>query len=266
MTLPALFIAHGSPALALEDNDYTQFLTHLGRKIKTPRAIVIFSAHWDQPVQHITDDKLHETLHDFYGFPEPLYNIEYPVRGDSEVVTQVEQLFKKSNLPYQKVQGRGLDHGAWVILRTMYPDANIPVVELSIDSRRSPKEQYDIGAMLSSLREQDVLIIGSGGLVHNLRMVRHMEGPQDFAAQFDDWIGEQLAEWNTNHLFGYEKKAPNARLAVPAYGTEHIAPFFYAMGAADNGRKAKKLFQMYQMGSISLNVWSFGNSEELIVL
>lgn len=257
MTLPALFIAHGSPMMALENNEYTRFLERLGQELPTPKGIAVFSAHWDDADQRMTGDQQHQTMHDFYGFPEEMYQLTYPAPGSAELTARISACFEAGNLHAKTVTGRGLDHGAWVVLKKMYPAADIPVIALSVDSKRSPKEQYDIGAMLSELRQEGILIIGSGGLVHNLRMIHESEEPDNWAVEFDEWIAEQLASWNLPSLFNYDKKAPHARHAVPSYGMEHFVPLFYAMGAADNGRKAKRLFQSYQYGSLSLNCWSF---------
>lgn len=259
MTLPALFIAHGSPLLSVESSDYTQFLNQLGERLPAPKAIVVFTAHWDCPVPSVTMDENHRTLHDFYGYPSAMYNIQYPAVGQTEIANEICALFSRSNLPYQPVLGRGLDHGVWVPLLHMYPDANIPVIAVSVDSLRSPQEQYDIGRMLEQLRHDHVLIIGSGGTVHNLRMLAQDDEPQDWAIEFDDWLGERLQQWNTRELFQYDKKAPHARTAVPSYGMEHIAPLFYAMGTADMSRTARRLFQSYPHGTLSLNCWQFGN-------
>ncbi len=136
---------------------------------------------------------------------------------------------------------------------------SIPVVELSVDSKRSPSEQYAIGAMLKELRQENVLIIGSGGLVHNLRMLGQTETPDEWAVEFDDWVAEKLEGWKLGELFEYDKKAPHVRQAVPSYGVEHFIPLFYAMGAADDDRRAKRLFQDYQYGNLSLNCWMFGS-------
>ncbi|MDO7907554.1 class III extradiol ring-cleavage dioxygenase [Paenibacillus sp. JX-17] len=261
MTLPALFVAHGSPALAVEDNAYTSFLGELGTKLPRPRGIVVFSAHWDSPDQRLTVDESHETLHDFYGFPEEVYRVNYPAKGDAALSDEIARLFSEHNLPYQPILGRGLDHGAWVVLKHMYPDADIPVILLSVDSRRSPEEQYEIGRMLAALRDQDILVVGSGGLVHNLRLLSRENEPLEWAEQFDQWIEEQLQSWNLKNLFNYAKKAPHALEAVPSYAAEHFIPFFYALGTADRERQAKKLYQEYQLGSLSLNCWAFGGSE-----
>lgn len=260
MAQPALFIAHGAPTLAIESNDYTNFLRQLGQEtLEPPAAVVILSAHWDSPVQLVTEDEVHKTIHDFYGFPEELYRIRYEAPGIPELSREIGSLFKTGNLPFQTVAGRGLDHGAWVILKAMFPAAHVPVVALSVDSTRTPAEQYAIGKLLADLRQRNVLIIGSGGLVHNLRLLnRSGEEPSPWAVLFDEWIGEQLTGWNLRALFDYDKKAPHAREAVPPYATEHFAPLMYAMGAADSDRRARKLFQDYEYGSLSLNCWRFG--------
>lgn len=135
-----------------------------------------------------------------------MYNIQYPAVGQTEIANEICALFSRSNLPYQPVLGRGLDHGVWVPLLHMYPEANIPVIAVSVDSLRSPQEQYDIGRMLEQLRHDHVLIIGSGGTVHNLRMLAQDDEPQDWAIEFDDWLGERLQQWNTRELFQYDKK------------------------------------------------------------
>ncbi|GAK41733.1 DODA-type extradiol aromatic ring-opening family dioxygenase [Paenibacillus shunpengii] len=258
MTLPALFIAHGSPTLVIEDNNYTAFLRELGASLPVPKGIALFSAHYDEPVQSLSVDEFHTTMHDFYGFPKEMYKIEYPAPGDPELSMRIGQLMAAQNLPYKLVTGRGLDHGAWVILRHMYPEANIPVVSLSVDSMRSEQEQYRIGCMLEPLRHEDILVIGSGGLVHNLRKLSPDSEPAAWAAEFDEWLTLKLEEWNLRDLYDYEKKAPNAQDAVPSYASEHFAPLFYAMGAADKERRAQKRFQAYQYGSLSLNCWQFG--------
>lgn len=255
MKLPAFFIAHGSPMLALEDNDYTRFLQRLGSDLGKPRGIVVFSAHWDSPEQLITVDAQHETQHDFYGFPEEMYELEYPAPGDPELSSRISALFRDGNLAHQPVLGRGLDHGVWVILNKMFPEADIPVVALSVDSLRSPEEQYHIGRLLAPLRGEGILLIGSGGLVHNLRLLKQDDQPEPWAMDFDRWIAEKLQAWDLPSLFAYEKQAPYVREAVPAYGKEHFIPLFYVMGAADEGRRAQLMIQAYQYGTLSLNCW-----------
>ncbi|NGM83982.1 dioxygenase [Paenibacillus sp. 7124] len=257
MKTPSFFIAHGSPLLALEDNEYTRFLEQLGEDLPRPRAIVVFSAHWDSPQQQLTADERYEAQHDFYGFPEDMYRLTYPAPGDPELSRRISELFKSHNLPHQPVAGRGLDHGVWVILRKMFPLADVPVIAMSVDSLRSPKEQYEIGRMLSPLREEGVLFIGSGGLVHNLRLLIHSDEPEEWALSFDAWVSETLESRNLQELFQYDKKAPHAREAVPSYGKEHFVPLFYVLGTAAGGTKAQRMFQAYQYGTLSLNCWKF---------
>lgn len=257
MKLPSFFIAHGSPLLAIEDNEYTRFLERLGQDLGSPRGIVVFSAHWDSPEQLLTVDVQHETQHDFYGFPEEMYTLTYPAMGDPALSRRISELFTNNNLSHQPILGRGLDHGVWVILKKMFPQANIPVVALSVDSLRSPEEQYNIGRMLASLREEGILLIGSGGLVHNLRLLSEKDQPEPWAVDFDDWLAKGLESWDLPSLFAYEKKAPHVRDAVPSYGREHFVPLFYVMGTADADRRAELMIQEYQYGTLSLNCWKF---------
>ncbi|GGA52102.1 DODA-type extradiol aromatic ring-opening family dioxygenase [Paenibacillus physcomitrellae] len=260
MTMPSLFIAHGSPMLALEDSAYTAYLQRLGRRLPVPKAIAIFSAHWDDPQQLLTDADRYEAIHDFYGYPEELYQIRYSIPGDRKIAYEVQNLFQQSNLKFKTVPDRGLDHGAWVVLRRLYPDAEIPALELSIDSKRSPMEQYEIGKMLAALRDKGVLIIGSGALVHNLRLSGD-NGPVPQVEAFDQWVSDKISQWNLSELFRFDKLAPNVRDAVPSYAAEHFCPLFYAMGAADNERTAKRLFQDRRPGALNLDVWQFGGTD-----
>lgn len=255
MKLPAFFIAHGSPLLVQEDNEYTRFLERLGHDLGKPRAVVVFTAHWDSPEQLLTADDQHEAKHDFYGFPQEMYSLTYPAPGDPELSRQISELFHRHNLTHRTVTGRGLDHGVWVILKKLFPAADVPVIALSVDSLRSPKEQYNIGRMLAPLREEGVLFIGSGGLVHNLRLLKEDDQPEAWAQEFDAWVAKGLQSWDLPVLFDYEKKAPHIRDAVPTYGKEHFIPLFYAMGTADEGRQAQLMIQAYQYGTLSLNCW-----------
>ena len=259
--LPSLFIAHGSPTLAIENNEYTQYLNLLGQTISKPKAAIVFSAHWLAPVQKVSNVKEFETIYDFGGFPEEMYQIIYPAKGDKDVTIEIIDLFNKYGISYRIDENRGLDHGAWVILRMLYPNAEIPVISMSVNPNLSPEEQYKIGKSLSKLREKDILIIGSGGTVHNLRALQWSQ-PNGAAAQwavdFDNWLANQLGEWDLASLFKYDSLAPAAQLAVPPYGNEHFVPIFYAMGAADNEKKAKLLHCSYQYGSLSHSVWQFG--------
>lgn len=259
--MPSLFIAHGSPTLAIEDNEYTQFLSTLGHSSPKPKAIILFSAHWLSPTQKVGSVENYETIHDFYGFPEEMFQIAYPAKGNREIAIEVVELFKEQGISFRIDETRGLDHGAWVVLRMLYPNADIPVISMSVNPNLSPKEQYKIGQSLSKLREKDILIIGSGGTVHNLRAVKWRQpfgNADQWAVDFDNWIADCINKWDLDSLFQYERLAPNAELAVPPHGNEHFIPIFYAMGAADNEKKAKLLHRSYQYGNLSHSVWQFG--------
>ena len=259
--LPSLFIAHGAPLLAIENNEYTQFLNQLGRTLPRPKAIVLFSAHWESNMQQVSSVEDYRTIYDFGGFPEALYKIEYPAKGNHDITKEITQLFTSQGVSYEVDASRGLDHGAWVVLRMLYPDADIPVISMSVNPNLSPAEQYQIGKSLAGLREKDVLIIASGGTVHNLRALNWDKdltgGIDDWALAFDEWLARHLKNWDVDSLFNYQSLAPTANLAVPPYGTEHFIPIFYALGAADNGKKAELLHRSYRYGSLSHSVWQF---------
>ncbi len=259
--LPSFFIAHGSPLLAIEDNAYTQFLSGLGKAIARPKAIVIFSAHWESDIQILTNVEEYSTIHDFGGFPEELYRIVYPAKGDKQLDQEVESLLDKQGIHFQVDTKRGLDHGSWVILRLLYPEADIPVVSMSVNPHSTPEEQYKIGKALSQLRSKDVLIICSGGTVHNLRALnweKEDDEVDDWALNFDEWLAGCLRNWDLTALFKYHSLGPSAKLAVPPYGVEHFIPLFYAMGAADDARTASLLQRSYKYGNLSHSVWQFG--------
>jgi 4,5-DOPA dioxygenase extradiol len=258
--MPALFVAHGSPQMAIEDNLYTQFLNQLGKTLGKPRAIVLFSAHWEAPMQHVSDVDAYEMIYDFWGFPDSLYQIRYPAKGHHALAEEIESLLIEHGVPFNRESKRGLDHGAWVVLRLMYPNADIPVIAMSVNPALTSEEQYQIGMALSSLRAKDVLIIGSGGTVHNLRALRFDDNGKidDWAIDFDEWLSENLLSWNLPSLFYYLTVAKAAKFAVPPHGTEHFIPIFYAMGAADDVQKAKLLHRSYRFGNLSQSVWQFG--------
>ncbi|MCI0184456.1 DODA-type extradiol aromatic ring-opening family dioxygenase [Sulfoacidibacillus ferrooxidans] len=257
--IPTLFIAHGAPLLAIEDNDYTQFLNQLGQKMTRPKAVVLFSAHWETGIQKVSEVKDYETIYDFGGFPNELYQIRYPAKGDHKTVQEIKNFFTENGIPFESETKRGLDHGAWIVLRLLYPNADIPVIAMSVNPCLTPEQQYKIGQSLRTLRANNILVIGSGGTVHNLRAVQFQENQiNDWALQFDQWLEKHLMKWDLDSLYQYDTLAPNASLAVPPHGNEHFIPIFYAMGAADEVRKATLLHRSYRYGNLSHSVWQFG--------
>ncbi|NHM32846.1 DODA-type extradiol aromatic ring-opening family dioxygenase [Neobacillus terrae] len=258
--MPSLFIAHGAPMLAIENNEYTQFLNQLGKTLPRPKAIVLFSAHWESPVQKVSKVDEYSTIYDFGGFDPALNSIKYPAKGNEHITEEIINLFTENNIPYDIDTNRGLDHGAWVVLRLLYPNADIPVISMSVNPSLTPAEQYQIGKSLSDLRANDVLIIASGGTVHNLRILNWADNGQvdPWAEEFENWLSSSLGEWDTEALFDYDTLAPFAEYAVPQYGREHFIPIFYAMGAADDSQKATLLHRSYRYGNLSHSVWLFG--------
>jgi 4,5-DOPA dioxygenase extradiol len=260
--LPALFISHGAPTLVLEHDKYTNFLKQLSATIGRPKGIVLFSAHWTSRMQEISARATHELLYDFSGFPRELYEVQYPATGDLELVHRIEQSFDTLGVRFSENHARGLDHGAWVPLKILYPGAQVPIVALSVDPQLSPNEQYGIGVALSHLRRDDILIIGSGGTTHNLMKLHWNDGTGDrvdsWALDFEEWLLHTVNTWDTTSLFDYRHCAATADLAVPTFGTEHFAPLLYAMGAAGLADpQGKRLYLDFQFGNLSRSVWAF---------
>lgn len=252
--VPSLFLAHGSPMLALEQDEYTKFLVDIGEKIK-PKAIVIFTAHWESDVISISyTDGVYETIYDFYGFPDELYAIRYPAKGSTQIAQLVKERFQKQGIPVQFNTTRGLDHGSWTLLSRIYPYAEIPVVQISVNPSLSPKEQFDIGQTIQSLGKEDILVIGSGVTVHNLRRL-HWEQtkPESWAVEFDDWIIEQTTKGDIDTLCNYENLAPHADLAVPT--KEHFVPLLITMGSGT--QKTKVIHRSYKYGTLSYLCFQF---------
>lgn len=257
MALPALFVAHGAPTLAVEDSAYAQFLRQLGEMLERPRALVVFTAHWLHPTQQVSGAAQYQLIYDFFGFPEELYRLTYSAKGDPELARSIADRLAQEGIPCSLDDERGLDHGVWVPLSLLYPRADIPVVALSVNPSLPPAEQYRIGRALASLRAEGVLVIGSGGTVHNLRALDWAATEAEaWAVQFDDWLARRLSAWDLPSLFRYKVLAPHAEWAVPT--AEHFVPLLVAMGAADDARRAERLYQAYAYGSLSLSCWRFG--------
>lgn len=254
--VPALFIAHGMPTLVLETTPYTKCLRNLGLLLPKPKGIAIFSAHWENPVQLISNTTKWETLHDFFGFPDSLYELNYPASGDLVLSMEIERLLTGEGIRCELHHRKGLDHGVWSISRLLYPAADIPIVALSVNPKLVPEEQYRIGKALLSLRQEGIMIIGSGGTVHNLSKLEwETEGAESWAVRFDHWLADKISVWDLEALFDYERRAPSAAKAAPS--KEHLVPLFISMGSADQYQSARLLHQQYQYGTLSLSAWMF---------
>jgi 4,5-DOPA dioxygenase extradiol len=255
--LPVLFIGHGSPMNALEVNDYTRMLQTLSMSITQPKVILCISAHWLTEGTWLTHMGNPKTIHDFYGFPRELFDIIYPAPGSPETAELVKSCITTSKVQLDDISW-GLDHGTWAIMRHIYPDANIPVVQLSIDINQPAQYHYQIGQQLRVLRNQGVLIIGSGNIVHNLAKIiwHNKPTPYDWAIEFDDWVKNKILNRDISALTMEYKNFIAGQLSVPT--SDHYFPLMYALGAMDDADKISFIFEEIQNGSISMRSICFG--------
>ena len=259
MSLPALFISHGSPMLAIDDSPARRFLLELGRTLPRPKAVIVASAHWESMGGVAVGLASHpETIHDFGGFPEALFEIQYPARGAPETAARAAALLEQAGFAVKRSATRGLDHGAWVPLRLMYPEADIPAAQVSLRRGGSPAEHERMGKAMARLREEDVLIIGSGSLTHNL--YEFHGGPIEadvpsWVSDFDEWMHSELENNQRESLLDYRARAPFAERNHPT--EEHLLPLFVAMGAAGDAPKAERLHASYEYGVLAMDAYAF---------
>lgn len=251
--LPALFIGHGSPMNALEDNRYTQSWQKLAASINKPKAILVISAHWFTRGTAVTAMDQPKTIHDFGGFPQALFDIRYPAPGDPELVERIKAMLAPIPVILDKTEW-GLDHGTWEVLIRMYPDADIPVIQLSMDGIQSNLYHYQLGQKLTKLREEGVLIVGSGNVVHNLRAANWsgQAAPFDWALRFNQFVKDNLndkRDGEVHALVNYENH-PDAQLACPT--SEHYLPLLYVLGAWDKQESITVAVEGIEMGSLSM--------------
>ena len=267
--MPVLFLGHGSPMNAIEDNPYrrswqalgAEFGSHSGAKYPTPQLILCISAHWLTRGWQFTAMDKPKTIHDFGGFPQALFDQQYPAPGAAAMVKEISQSIATPTIGLDTYEW-GLDHGSWSVLKPMFPDATIPVVQLSMDYERPAAEHFALGRELAKLRELGVLIVGSGNIVHNLSAMR-LNGPPgqvyDWAKEFDAVIADHLAQGRLHALPDFQQLGQVAQLAHPTF--EHYLPLLYAAGAVDGGatKDAPRFFNTdFQGASISMRsvIWS----------
>lgn len=253
--MPVLFIGHGSPMNAIRDSDYAQSLQALGRQLPRPTAILVVSAHWLTRGTRILLSTQPETIHDFSGFPEPLQTMQYPAPGSPEVAQQTAALLG----PHAQLDTAwGLDHGTWTVLHRLYPRADIPVLQLSIDRQASEATHYALGEQLAPLRNSGVLIVGSGNIVHNLRATERWPddilASQGWAQQFDDAVRLALSRRDDARLVRY-MGLPGANMAVPT--PDHYWPLLYALGASSGSGAPATVYEGFQSGTISMRTLLF---------
>jgi 4,5-DOPA dioxygenase extradiol len=267
MRLPSLFISHGSPMMALEPSAARDYLSALGGKLPRPKAILVASAHHDANGTGgratVTSSAMPETVHDFGGFPQALFDMRYPAAGDPELAARVENILSQHGVDVSADPTRGLDHGAWVPLSLIYPDADIPVVQVSIYSSASPEWHYALGAALAPLRDDGVLIIGSGSITHNLRAVfgggRENLSPTDpIVTEFTDWVEDRVQQNAVDDLLHMVERGPHGAFHHPTM--DHILPFHVAMGAGGDGQHlhGERLHHSSTYGVLGMDVYAFG--------
>ena len=247
--MPAIFVGHGSPMNAL-GGDYARTWRELGDSLPRPKAILCVSAHWYVEETAITAMSQPRTIHDFYGFPKPLYDIQYPAPGDAWLVERVSDLL--APVPVRQDHDWGLDHGTWSVLMHMFPQADIPVLQLSIDLRQPPQFHYDLGRRLAELRDEGVLIVGSGDWVHNLRLAIRAQSaaPLDWADRFNETVKELIAAHDHGPLIDWMSLGQDARLSIPT--DEHYLPLLYVLGAQGQDDAVRFFNDAIDLGAISM--------------
>ena len=258
--MPALFIGHGSPMNAIEENRYGRRWAELGQELGKPKAILMVSAHWLSAGTWVTHMKNPKTIHDFYGFPKALFDVQYPAPGNQELAEEIQKLSKKVKI-HADDKSWGFDHGTWSVLNKMYPQADVPVVQLSIDMSEPASYHMELGEALRSLREQGVMIMGSGNIVHNLRRIDWHKPQQgsDWAIEFDEWSKEKLLNRDFKALAEDFHKTQAGQLSIPT--PDHYLPLMYVIGASDKNDDIKFEVEGCDMGSLSMRSVSFGRNK-----
>ncbi|AKB27120.1 Uncharacterized protein ygiD [Methanosarcina siciliae T4/M] len=244
--IPVLFIGHGSPMNAIEENEFTESWREISEKIPKPKAILAISAHYEREDSSVTSNEKPRTIHDFYGFPKELYDLKYDCSGSKELITEVKNLAQEVNLDSRW----GIDHGVWCVLSKMYSDADIPVAELSINRKLSMQQHYDLARKLCKLREEGILIFCTGNVVHNLMLARMSETPYKWATSFDEKVKKYVTARDDLKLVNYESLGEDALLSVNS--AEHYIPLVYALGATDKKESVSFFCEKIVFASVSM--------------
>jgi len=252
----SVFISHGSPMHALQPGPAGEAWKALGRRLPRPRAILIASAHWETQLPMLTGSDKPETIHDFYNFPEPLYRLRYPAPGAPEVAKRAQGLLKDAGFTAAIDGCRGLDHGAWSPLLYMYPEADIPVVQISVQPELGPRHHVALGNSLRDLSKEGVLIIGSGHMTHNLRdWSRGAGAPQAYATNFQAWVKQLIEAHDYDRLADYRSLSPDGVRSHPT--DEHFLPLFVALGAAPDKTRAEHIYDDVEAGVLAMDAYVF---------
>jgi 4,5-DOPA dioxygenase extradiol len=256
---PVLFVPHGAPTFALRPGAAGAAIAAAARELPAPRAIVVVSAHWDTTIPTVGFADRPQTIHDFSGFPDELHGIRYPATGCREAAEEVARAIAGAGLPVARDAQRGLDHGAWVPLRLMFPDAEVPVVPLSIQSHGGPRQAWLLGQALAPLAARGFLVIASGNVTHNLRDYQRAahdgSGTPGYVRAFANWIAERIAAGDTAALLDYRRQAPGGAQAHPS--DEHLLPLFVAYGAGGDNAQARRLHAGIDDYVIAMDAYEF---------
>jgi 4,5-DOPA dioxygenase extradiol len=260
--MPTLFVSHGSPMLAIADSAARRFLKELGPRFPPPTAVVVVSAHYDTSTTEVTAGPRPETIHDFGGFPDELYRLRYAAPGAPELARDIVARLAAADVPARLAHERGLDHGAWIPLSLMFPRADVPVLQVSIDSQRSPEQHFALGRALRWLREAGALVLGSGGATHNLALYARARGrddasaPPEWVEAFNEWTAGAIEARRVDDLFRYSERAPFAAQNHPT--AEHFLPLFVTLGATYDDERGVRIHSSYDRGLLSLDAYAFG--------
>lgn len=257
---PVLFVSHGAPTFALEKTQSVKRLNAIGESLTDVAAVLVISPHWQTQEIEVMADLWPETIHDFYGFPSNLYDLQYPAQGHIEFASEAASLLAAGGLSVSLNHYRGLDHGAWVPLLHLFPDANIPVFQVSMPYTLTPADAYNMGRLLASMREQGVLIFGSGGITHNLSDFRQHAKELPYVEKFSQWIRHAIIDNHIDQLLAYRECAPYAKQAHPT--DEHLLPLFVALGARSSDEYLEIIDGGIAYGILSMDSYLWQSKSE----
>ncbi len=259
--MPSIFLSHGAPSLVIDQGAAHRFLVGLAGEIPAPREILVVSAHWETASRAVSSAGQPDTIHDFGGFAPELYRITYPAPGAPGLARRTAELLEAAGLDVSTTPDRGLDHSAWVPLKLAFPEAKIPVTQLSIQPAEGPRHHYRVGEALGPLRDEGVLVMVSGAVTHNLRAFfkggfGHDADPPDWVSSFSVWLAAAAREGRWEDILAYRERAPFGRKNHPT--EDHILPLFVALGAASNGHRARRLHASYSYGVLAMDIYAMG--------
>ena len=257
--MPVLFLGHGSPMNAIEENEFVQGFRKVGKEITKPNAILCISAHWETKGTFVTAMENPRTIHDFGGFPRELFQVQYPAPGNPELAKETQQIVTTTEVGLD--DNWGLDHGAWSVIKHMYPNADVPVIQLSLDYRKSPQYHYELARELAALRKKGVLIVGSGNMVHNLRMVawdklNEVDYAYDWAAEASEKMKKFIQSGDHQSLIQYSQHGRAFNLAIPT--PEHYLPLLYSLALADENDEVSLFNDKAVAGSLTMTSVKIG--------